>query len=355
MNFRMMGRKGPVEVDENGNPIDRKSGSKKNGFEFKSPKLKTVFTHIGIPVFIIIALAVIASQFFFFVTEMEQALVVRFGKVQRAIVWENPEKIAAKLKSEGKFKNIEVIEGKGLMFKMPFVDTVEKYSSQLITYKTLPGEVTALDKKKIVLDNNAQWKITNPALFRVTMQTVQNGNTRLDDLIFSAVREKIGKINGSRLISDKEFVYNMLEEIKNEVNEVVVDFGMEVADVRIAKTEFPKQNYENIFNRMRTERQKVANKLRAEGEEQYKIITANSDKEAEIIKAEAYAKSEEIRGMGDAEALKIYADAYSVDAEFYSFYKTLETYRKTVGENTRLVIDGDSDFAKYLFDYDLIK
>lgn len=346
----MMGKRGPVEVDENGNPIN-----KEKKINFKSQKSKDLFTHLLLPLFIILAIAFMATQFMFTVNEMEQALVVRFGSVQRIIVLKDADKVSEALERSGKFPDIEVVEGKGLMFKMPFVDNVEKYSSQLITYKTLQGEVTALDKKKIVLDNNAQWRIVNPALFRITMQTVQNGNTRLDDLIFSAIREKIGKINGSKLVSDKEFVYEMLAEIKEEVNDVVKDYGMEVVDVRIAKTEFPKQNYENIFNRMRTERQKMANKLRAEGEEQYKTITANSDKEAQVIKAEAYAKAEEIKGQGDAEALEIYANAYSKDPEFYSFYKTLETYRKTIGKNTRLVIDKDSDFAKYLFDYKIVK
>lgn len=345
MAFKMMGRKGPVEVDDKGNPI------KNNHKFFKDPKSKNVFFGVIIPIVILLLISFIVKEFLFTVNEMEQALVVRFGRVQRIIVLKDAEKVREELEKSGKFPNIEVVEGKGLMVKTPFIDNVEKYSSQLITYKTLPGEVTALDKKKIVLDNNAQWVISNPALFRITMQTVQNGNTRLDDLIFSAIREKIGKINGSKLVSDKKFVYEMLTEIKKEVNEIVKDYGMKLADVRIAKTEFPKQNYENIFNRMRTERQKMANRLRAEGEEQYKVITANSDKEAQIIKAEAYAKAETIRGEGDAEALEIYANAYSIDPEFYSFYKTLETYRKTIGSNTRLVIDKDSDFAKYLFNY----
>ncbi len=351
MKFRMMGKNGPIEVDENGNPI-HKSGKD----FFNKTKAKHIYKGVFIPIVIIVIIFILLSQIFFTVNEMEQALVVRFGEIKRVIVKQNADKAREAIEKSGKFSDdVEVVEGKGLMIKIPFVDRVEKYSSQLITYKTLPGEVTARDKKKIILDNNAQWRITNPALFRISMETITNGNLRLDDLIFSGVREKVGKVNGSKIVHNKEFVYEMLEEIKVDVNEAVQVYGMEVADVRIARTEFPEQNYENIFNRMRTERFKMANKLRAEGDEQYKVITANSDKEAEIIKAEAYAEAEKIRGEGDAEALKIYANAYNVDPEFYSFYKTLETYRKTLGNNTKLVIDSDSEFAKYLFQFKILE
>lgn len=354
MNFRMMGKKGPVEVDENGNVINNKKSFFKGSLKPKN--IKNFSLPIIISLTIVGLVALLVSQFSFTVNEMESALVIRFGSIQRVIVEENADIVEEKLKASGKFaSDVEVINAKGLMFKIPFIDDVEKYSSQLISYKTLPGEVTALDKKKILLDNNAQWRIVNPGLFRITMRNVENGNTRLDDLIFSSIREKIGKINGSRLISDKEFVYSMLEEIKDEVNRVVDGYGMEVIDVRIAKTEFPQQNNENIFNRMRTERQKMANKLRAEGEERYKVITANADKEAAIVKAEAYSKAEEIKGEGDAEAIRVYAEAYNKDPEFYSFIKTLETYKATLGSNTKLIIGADSDFAKHLFRYDLVK
>lgn len=353
MNIRMFGKKGPVEVDENGNRIE----PEKHRFPKMAPKkIRNLTLQIGISVGILLVIALIVSQVFFTVNEMESALVVRFGSIQRVIVEEGAEEVKANLISSGKFAgDIEVVNGKGLMVRIPFMDNVEKYSSQLISYKTLPGEVTALDKKKILLDNNAQWRIVNPALFKITMQSVENGNTRLDDLIFSSIREKIGKINGSRLVSDKEFVYEMLNEIKKEVNTQVEGYGMEVVDVRIAKTEFPQQNNENIFNRMRTERQKMASKLRAEGEEKYKTITADSEKKAAIIKAEAYQEAEKIKGEGDAEAIRIYAEAYNKDPEFYSFYKSLETYKTTVKENTKLIIDSNSDFAKYLFNYGLIK
>lgn len=345
-------KKGPVEVDENGNPIFGKSKANINNVDVNK-MLKNLFTKGMIPLLLLILIAFIAATATFTVNEMEHALIVRFGSVTTVYVAENGDVIREQLAKSNNFSDISVIEGKGLRFKIPFIDEVEKYNSRLLTYKTTAGEVTTLDKKKIVLDNNAQWRIVNPALFRISIGNQASANSRLDDLIFSRLREKIGKTYGTTLVSDKDYVYNMTGELRDEINAEVIQYGMEVFDVRIAKTEFPTQNNENIFNRMRTERQKMANKLRAEGDEQYQIITAKADKEATIIKAEAYATAEEIKGQGDAEALAIYAQAYNKDPEFYQFYKTLATYKESLGSQTKIVIDSDSEFAKYLFDMKL--
>ncbi len=349
MNIKMMGSKGPVEVDEHGNPINK--GRKNKGANLNT---KAVFSHVIVPLIVIFAILFLIGAATYTVNEMESAIVLRFGKIKTVVVSEeNYDLVKSQIESSKKFSDVSIVKGKGLRFRVPFIDEVEKFSSQLITYKTNAGEVTTLDKKKIVLDNNAQWKIVNPATFRITMKTIANGNTRLDDLMFSQLREYIGQTNGSRLVSDKDYVYEMTTRVRDNINQKIKDYGMMVKDVRIAKTEFPKENNENIFNRMRTERQKMANKLRAEGDEQYAIIKADSDKNASILKTEAYAKAEEIKGQGDAEAAEIYANAYKADPEFYSFYKTMETYKKTLSKNARIVIDKKSDFAKYLYNYRL--
>ncbi len=339
-------RRGPVVVDENGRPVH-----KKVEVDYKKMKgdFKNIFKHGILPLLILFIASILISESVFTVNEMEQALKVRFGSVDTVYVAENAELARKQLAASNKFSDIVVIEGKGLHFKVPFIDQIEKYNSRLLTYKTTPGEVTTLDKKKIVLDNNAQWRIVNPALFRISMRSISGANARLDDLIYSRLSEQIGQTYGSKLVSDKDYVYEMTAKVRDEINKEVVGYGMEVIDVRIAKTEFPEQNNENIFNRMRTERQKMANKLRAEGDEQYQIITAKADKEAAILKAEAYKTAEEIKGEGDAEALAIYAKAYNKDPEFYQFYKSMSTYKKALGKKTKLVIDSDSEFAKYLF------
>jgi len=313
---------------------------------FKKPSI----SKRGLGGFIFVMLAyVLATNCFFTVNEVEQAVVTRFGEVQTVIVKKITPEIEKEIYDIPQFEDVKIREGKGLFFKVPVIDQVEKYTSRLLTYNTLAREVTTSDKKKIVLDNNAQWTIRNPLLFRITVNNVRSANTKLDDIIYSKLNEKIGLTDGSTLISDKEYVYAMTNQIKINTNEEVSNFGMEVIDVRIAKTELPESNYENIFNRMRTERQKIANKFRAEGEEQYKIITAQASKEVTILKAEAYEKAQAIKGEGDALALETYANAYNKDTEFYAFYRTLESYKKTLGDKTKIVIGADSEFAKYLY------
>lgn len=316
---------------------------------FRRPKV----SRKGLMTFVLAFLAYgLATTALFTVGETEQAVVTRFGEVKSVIVEEITPEIEQEIHGRPDFKDVRILEGKGLFFKIPYIDRVEKYTSMLLTYNTLPREVTTSDKKKIVLDNNAQWMIRNPLLFRITVNNVRSANTKLDDIIYSKLNEKIGLTDGTTLISDKAYVYDMTRQIRENTNEEVRNFGMEVVDVRIAKTELPKDNYENIFNRMRTERQKIANKFRAEGEEQYKIITAQAAKEVTILKAQAYEEAQAIRGEGDAQALEIYANAYNKDPEFYGFYRTLESYRKTLGEKTKLVIGADSEFARYLYQID---
>ncbi len=319
-------------------------------FEQDTPKHKKKVSFKSVlPLIVILAIVFVANTCTFIVGETEQAIVSRFNEIKIVIVEEKTPELIEDIQSNPKYEDVKIIERKGIFFKVPFIDTVEKYTSQLLTYNTMTREVTTRDKKKIVLDNNAQWKITNPLLFKIGARNIASANTKLDDIIYSKLNEKIGLTEGSQLISDKEYVYNMLSQVRNNTNKELRNIGIEVVDVRIAKTEFPKENYENIFNRMRTERQKIANKFRSEGEEEYQKIIAKAEKQATIIRADAYEKSQILRGEGDALAAEIYAGAYNKDPEFYEFYKTLTTYQKTLDEGTTIVIDSDSGFAKYLF------
>lgn len=332
----LLGNRPPIHVvDEDGNA--------------ERPPRKKMSVVSLIPFLVLILALFVFSTCTFTVNEMEQAVVSRFNRIQIVIVEEKSEEAIEIIQNDVKYKDVKIIERKGLFFKLPFVDTVEKYTSQLLTYNTTTREVTTRDKKKIVLDNNAQWRIVDPLLFKIGAKSIPSANTKLDDIIYSKLNEKIGLTEGSQLISDKEYVYNMLDQVKKNTNAEVGNIGIEVVDVRIAKTELPQENYENIFNRMRTERQKIANKFRSEGEEVYKEITAEAEKEATIIRADAYEKSQILKGEGDAAAAEIYANAYNKDPEFYKFYKTLLTYKETLGDGTTIVINKDSEFAKYIY------
>lgn len=277
----------------------------------------------------------------------EHAVVTRFGNIHKAVV---ADASAMKdLRNNPRFKDLDIVEGNGLFFKMPFIDKVDYFNDRMLTYDVDSREVTTRDKKKVILDNYAQWKIVDPVLFRVTMRTEANAYVRLEDIIYSQLNQHIGKIDAEVLISNKDHVSAMLADIVISANAEVKDYGIEIIDVRIKRTDLPEENNANIFNRMRTERERMAMQYRSEGQEEAQKIRSDADRQATIIEAQAYAEAEKIRGEGEAEALRIYAQAYNQDREFYEFYRTLQTYRASLKGNTTLVIDSDSAFAKYLF------
>lgn len=307
------------------------------------------FRHLGLGMVLLLFLLIIINLFTFRVHETEHAVVSRFGQVVKVIVSESSPELDSQIRNNPRLKGISVVVGKGLFIKTPFIESVNYFENRLLTYDTDPREVTTRDKKKVILDNSAQWRIINPALFQITVKNERGANTRLDDIMYSKLNEKIGKTDAHTLISDKIYVYAMLEAVTENTNMEVRQFGIEVVDIRIKRTDLPKENSENIFNRMKTERERMAKQYRSEGLEEAQKIRSNADKEATIIEAQAYAEAERIRGEGEAQALKIYADAYNRDPEFYRFYRTLEAYRETLGEQTTIVIDANSEFAKYLF------
>lgn len=298
-----------------------------------------------VPVAVVLGIYIFFRMFTFQVSMKEHAIVTRFGDIHKIVVSD-----ASLIDTDNpRFKDLKVIEGNGLFFKFPFLDKVDYYNSRLITYDVDAREVTTKDKKKVILDNYAQWKIINPALFRVTMRTEASAYVRLEDIIYSHLNQKIGKIDAEVLISDKDYVQTMLTEIVRQSNIDVQDYGIEIIDVRIKRTDLPQENNANIFNRMRTERERMAMQYRSEGQEEAQKIRSEADREATIIEAQAYAEAERIRGEGEAEALRIYAQAYGQDPEFYEFFRSLQAYRATLKDNTTIVIDSDSEFAKYLF------
>lgn len=283
----------------------------------------------------------------FIVDEKEQALITRFGKVTKVIVNEKTASIESAIYNNPEMKDVDILEGKGVFFKVPIIDNVETFNSRLLTYDTSPREVTTKDKKKLILDNNAQWRIENPLLFRMTVKNIREAHTRLDDIIFSKLNEKIGQTEAHVLIADKDFTYDLLENVTGEVNEEISKFGIKVADIKIKRTDLPIENSENIFNRMKTEREQKAKQYRSEGKEEAQKIKSDADKQAVVLEAQAYAEAEKIKGEGDAEATRIYNESYSEDPEFYEFYKTLQTYKKTLN-GSKIVIDSNSEFLKHL-------
>ena len=167
--------------------------------------------------------------------------------------------------------------------------------------------------------------------------------------MYAKINERVGRTLAHDLISDKEKVANMLEEVENDVNKTLESYGIYVLDVQIKRTDLPTETHENIFNRMRTEREQMATQYRSEGESEATRIRSEADSEARIIVADAELEAKIRRGEAEAEATRIYNEAYGVDPEFYEFYQALQTYKATIDEKTTLVIDESSPFAKYFF------
>lgn len=326
-----------IDVDFQKVQQDIAKGAKKAG--------KTVLLIILCVVALIVLL-----QCFYTVDETEHAVLFRFDEIVGVRVNNLTDEEYAALKEEPMYKNITLSRGAGLAFKLPFVDRVESYNNRLITYDTTPREVITSDKKKMILDNNAQWWIIDPAKFKITMNSINSANQRIEDLMYSKMNEKVGKTSAKDLVSNKEMIMNMLVDNANELNLTLDDYGIKVADIQIKRTDMPPENNENIYNRMRTEREQMARQYRSEGNEESQKIKSGADMEAAILRAEANAEAQRIRGKGDADATAIYNAVYNADPEFYRFYKTLETYRTILPESgAKIVISPDSEFAKYLY------
>ncbi|HOJ09901.1 MAG TPA: protease modulator HflC [Clostridiales bacterium] len=318
-------------------------------YNFNLSNFKGFYKIAGITIIAVILLTVISNMFFFSVDEREQVVIKQFNEVVKIVVDENVDKIREIASENPQLRDIKIDNRKGLHFKVPFLQTVESFTSMLLTYDTEVREVITKDKKKLVLDNFAVWKITNPALFSISLRNERAAHTRLDDIIYSKLNEEIGKVEAHVVISDKNFVEEMLDRVIQSTNKQVESYGMEVVDVKIKKTDLPVANYSNIFNRMKTERERSAKTYRSEGQEEAQKIRSEADKEATIIEAKAYEEAEKTKGEGDAEALRIYAEAYNKDPEFYAFWRSLQAYKKTLKDNTKIIIDSNSEFAKYLY------
>lgn len=284
----------------------------------------------------------------YIVDTREHAIITRFGEVQKVVVDDNDYEILQNnVSSDPRYKDVSISTKKGLHFKMPFIDTVEKLENRLITYKTSSRQVTTKDKKILMISNNAQWRIIDPLLFRLTMKNEQQAGLRLDDILYSELNVMVGKTDAHTLIADKEYLEEMSHQVVQDVNAELGKYGIEILDNRILKTDLHQSNIENIYARMKAERQQKAQQYRSEGEEQKLVIMSRTDKEAAILVSEAKKQAEIIKGEGDAAAAQIYNEAYSKDPEFYEFYQTLELYKNSL-EGTTLVIDSKSSLFKYL-------
>ena len=302
---------------------------------------KWIFIAIGI-----VLLIIVADNCFFTLAEDETAIVQRFGRVHSIYVKEHTPGLDAELAEDN--DNIPVYVGTGLHFKIPFIDNVITYKSTLISYVTDTREVITSDKRRLRFDNNAQWRIENPLRFYKAYNNIAGARQRIDDILYSRMNERVGQMESTTLITNKDVVTEMLEELTAVVSRDCAAFGVSVVDIRIKRTDMPSENYESIYNNMNTERQRIAAGHRSEGEEESIKIRSGTDRQVITITSEAERDAEKLRGEGDAKAASTFNEAYGKNPEFFEFYNLLETYRQTVGKSSTLVIPLDSPFAKYL-------
>lgn len=234
----------------------------------------------------------------------------------------------------------------GLYVKMPFIQEVTYFDKRLLDYDTQAQDVITQDKKTLLLDNYAKWRIIDPLKVYQNFQTQRGALQRLNDIIYSELRVELGRHDLLEIVADHRA--ELMKIVTQRSHEKASAYGIEIQDVRIKRADLPEQNEKAVFARMQAERERQAKQYRAEGAEEAQKIRSEAEKDREIILAQAYKESEELRGAGDAKAFKVYADAYRQDTHFFEFTRTMEAYKKTFKDKSTLVMSPDSEFLHYL-------
>ena len=241
---------------------------------------------------------------------------------------------------------LPVVQAPGLAWKVPFVQTVTFFDKRILELDAPPEEVIASDRRRIVVDAFARYRIVDPLRFYQSVRTEAVARQRLSSILSSSLRGVLGQKSFAALLSAER--PQLMRSIRDQIKAQSLGLGIEIVDVRIRRADLPKENLEAVFGRMQTERQREAAGIRASGDEEATRIKSTADKDVTIIKANATRTSEILRGEGDAEKNRVLGDAYGRDREFFEFYRTLKAYEASMtGDNTTMVISPDSPFFKY--------
>ncbi|WP_138754687.1 protease modulator HflC [Paenibacillus sinopodophylli] len=275
---------------------------------------------------VVLFVVIIGSGSMFIVKEGEYKVVLRFGEAIRAV------------------------PDPGLKFKLPFIENVSTLPKYQMTYESSPTNILTKDQKPIVVDNYTVWRITNASQFLRTVQSVSGGIQRIDEAVYNSVRRKLSEINYDNIISENTERGNINDEITKDVIQALTrdNYGIEVIDVRIKRTDLPEENKQSVYNRMISDRQSIAARYLSEGDEESRKITSKADRTATELLAQAQADAKKIVAEGEREAAIIYNKAYGSDPQFYNFYRTLESYTTTLQNQPVIMIPIDSPYAKIL-------
>jgi membrane protease subunit HflC len=274
-----------------------------------------------IVIVIIVIIAAVLATSLFTVDETEQAIVTQLGEFVRDV------------------------NEPGLHFKIPLIQKVQRFEARVLEYDAAAAKIMTDDKKHLVIDNYARWKIIDPLKFYQNVKNEFGAQSTLDDIVFSEMREELARHTLTEIVSVNR--QQIMHEVAEQCARKAADYGIQVIDVRIKRADLPQEVTYSVFDRMKAERQRIAKKYRSEGEEEAVKVRAQTDKDKTILLADSYMQAEKTKGEGDAEALKIYAQAYEKDPEFYSFVRTLEAYGNSLGKGTTIVLPGDSEFFQY--------
>ena len=281
-----------------------------------------------VPILVVAGFAIYLSLFT--VKEINQAIVLQFG---------DPKQIISK---------------PGLQVKIPFIQNVVFIDRRILSLDPAPEEVIASDQKRLIVDAYARFRIVDPLKFYISVGDERVARSRLATIINSRLRGVLGKQSLATLLSEDRS--KQMDIIQNDVNSEAKNFGIEIIDVRIKIADLPQANSEAIYKRMQTEREREAKEFRAKGAEMAVTITSTADKEVTVLLANAKKQSEIMKGEGDGQRNRIFAEAFGKDPEFFAFYRAMIAYEKAlIGGDTSLILSPDSDFFKFFGDTGVIK
>ena len=279
----------------------------------------------GVIAVLLFAAVVVGYSSLFSVYQTQQALVVRLGQPVR------------------------VINEPGLHVKAPFIDNVITIDRRILDLEAPAQEVIASDQKRLVVDAFARYKIKDALRFYQTVGSIPGANSQLAILLNSALRRVLGEVTFTHVVRDQRA--DLMSRIRESVDREADNYGISVVDVRIRRADLPEQNSQAVYQRMQTERQREAAEFRAQGAQRAQEIRSRADREVTVLIADAQSSGEKIRGEGDSQRNKIFADAFNQDPDFFSFYRSMQAYEASLRPNdTRLLLKPDTNFFRYFND-----
>ncbi|NJB67876.1 membrane protease subunit HflC [Desulfobaculum xiamenense] len=277
----------------------------------------------SIPLLVLLAVLFLAgSQSMYTVDQTEMGIVLQLGKP------------------------VGGVKGPGLHLKVPFIQNVIFFDARVLEYDARPEEILTSDKKAMLVDNYTKWRIVDPLQFYRTLRTVINAQSRLDDIIYSQLRVALGRYTLVDVVADKRA--QIMREVTARSSELIGEYGIEVVDVRIKRTDLPPENERAIFGRMRAERERQAKQYRSEGTEESAKVKSAADRERAVILADAEREAQVLRGEGEAEATRIFAESLKRSPEFFAFKRSLDAYEKSFKDNTRVLLTPKSEFLEFM-------